>query len=660
MTYNMSVSRSFILAQRIFFVIFSLQFMKDAFFYWDGFSYYMRFRDFLPDLALAFILWSVAGSAVAWVFWVLTYLLPRSIPAITRRIRFEHILVWLVLGVAFYFLAFIKKTFINLPVSDLIGVNRTIVVSAVVMILLAVIWFLRRSGRISFEKILSGLDSRITPVIWLFAVCFIIAIPASAMKKTPTGLPSPKSSNVSADDQNRDRPNIILVTMDALAAKDMQLYGYERPTTPFLSEWAREAFVFNRAYSSSNWTTPGAMSIMTGQRPWTHGIWYDAQFHPRVMDQHSLPSVLKDHGYSTYAFVQNEHAHPETLGIEGAFVKCDRPYAFGTKKGLLVDMVTHFPPKRQIALEWIFRHPVFVPFYFLQPDTKVTSYPAGLVFDRFIDHISQSGREPFFAWLHINPPHDPYLPPGQYAGAFGEAGKFNTERTQKRNFDFHQQYAPEKQADVDILRRRYDEFILYCDEQFRLFLSRLSRTVDLSRTVIILSSDHGESFSHGFLAHNGAFLYDPLVHIPLVIKLPGEKDGKTFDVPVEQTDITSTIFELAGIPPPQWTEGASLLPMITGKTLEHHPVFSMQLQENRAIGGYPITKGSIAVWKNDHKLIYYLGKDARMPELYDLKTDPDETRNIFPADNRTAQQLVDMISENLSRANKRITSLAPQ
>lgn len=113
---------------------------------------------------------------------------------------------------------------------------------------------------------------------------------------------------------------------------------------------------------------------------------------------------------------------------------------------------------------------------------------------------------------------------------------------------------------MDILRKRYDEFILYSDRQFEMFLSRLAQTFDLSNTLIILTSDHGESFSHGFLGHDGPHLYEPLVRIPLIIKMPGNANGKSIDMRVEQIDIAPTILDLIGIQVPEWMEGRSLLP----------------------------------------------------------------------------------------------------
>lgn len=108
---------------------------------------------------------------------------------------------------------------------------------------------------------------------------------------------------------------------------------------------------------------------------------------------------------------------------------------------------------------------------------------------------------------------------------FGDAEEFNSDIKQYRS-GILGEYPPEKQADVDILRKRYDEFILYADQQFKDFLSRLEKTVDMSNTIIILSADHGESFSDGYQGHAGPYLYEQLIRIPLIMKIPGRANVK--------------------------------------------------------------------------------------------------------------------------------------
>ncbi len=585
--------RLFFVTLRITFVLFSLRFIRDAFYKWDGFSYHMSFRDFLPHLSLSFILWSVNSVAVAFFFWVVICL---SYRILQRYSKFARL----------------------------------------------------------YEKILNRLNSLIAPLIWLFILFLIVAFPLSFSKMIEKRAQDPSDIQFTGAS---DRPNIILLIMDALSAEDMQLYGYHRPTTPFISKWAESAIVFNRAYSSSNWTTPSTMSIMTGQRPWTHKVWYIAESNPVTFYKDNLPMVLKNYGYKVYAFVQNNLAHPRTLGISSAFDIEDDAYTFWTHHSWFVRWYAKFFTTRNIVAKWIFsENPVVkaLNIRFLRHPIYASVIRSETVYERFFETISENPEQPFFAWIHVYPPHDLYLPPKPYMGMFGDEGKFDTLEEQVDSNLLHKDYQPQRQREIDILRKRYDEFILYSDYAFKNFWSRLIKTIDMSNTIVILTSDHGESFSHGFLGHNYFKLYEPLVHIPLIIKAPLLSKSNRIDMPVDQIDIAPTILDLADIPVPEWMEGRSLTPLLEAKELKPEPVFSMQLIKNHTIGNKPITRGSFAVLEGDHKLIYYLKE--RKVLLFNLRTDPDEARDISEKRPDIVHGLLKMVENELSRANSRILS----
>jgi arylsulfatase A-like enzyme len=206
---------------------------------------------------------------------------------------------------------------------------------------------------------------------------------------------------------------------------------------------------------------------------------------------------------------------------------------------------------------------------------------------------------------------------------------------------------------VDVLRDRYDEFIRYCDKQFEYFISELAKRDVLKNTIIILSSDHGESFEHGYIEHGGLHLYEQVTHLPLIIKEPDQTKGRVINDLVEQIDIPATILDMAGVTVPSWMEGRSLVPLMKGESLPQRPIFSMAF-ENNPSRGQRIEKGTIAIWKGNYKLIHYLDKNKTL--LYNLKEDPKERRNLFDHKPEIAQRLLSLIMENLKRANKKIIS----
>jgi arylsulfatase A-like enzyme len=239
---------------------------------------------------------------------------------------------------------------------------------------------------------------------------------------------------------------------------------------------------------------------------------------------------------------------------------------------------------------------------------------------------------------------------------FDQSGELRTLESQSEGKSEIQEYVrhnnrfPDK---VEIFRARYDEFIRYSDKSFQYFISQLEERNLLDETVIIFSSDHGEIFKHNSLLH-GSTLYEPETNIPLIIKEPGGTEGQLIQDVVSQKDIPATILDLAGIPLPQWMEGRSLLPFMRGDNLPSRPVFSMNLEKNY-LPPSPISKGVIAVWEGDYKLIYYLDKDKSL--LFNLKEDPDEMNNLFDKEPEVGKRLLGLIKESLKKANERIISL---
>ncbi|MDO8281286.1 MAG: sulfatase [Thermodesulfovibrionia bacterium] len=626
----------------------------------------MRFADFLPDLSLAFFLWTVLGLILSVILWSVIFIFYRIIPKSIFHISLDQVTVFFV---CILLLIFVKQVLLGtFSLSYYTGLNHYSLLAIGFILTILTFWISRKYIINNAQKALDGLNTHITPLVWSFALLFVLSIPLSILRTEPSDIVNENGINVhsvsdkesSYSDSNKmKRPNILFIVLDALTARDMSLYGYDRPTTPFISKWADDAIVFNRIYASSNWTSPTVMSMMTGQRLWTHGVWYAANRHASRNYESNLPRVLKDYGYDVYAFVQNRYAHPETLGIKEAFSKRENYHTYWLTSGWWFDDIAKLFVNRNIVMEWIFETNAYAEFInSFRPPNDSTLVPPENVYNYFLEFISKANQEgtsakvnkPFFAWLHIYPPHEPYLPPPPYFGRFGDADRFSNDMELKESGIVETEYKTEMQAQVDILRKRYDEFIMYSDNQFEIFMTRLAGAIDLSNTIIILLSDHGESFNHGYQGHSGSNLYESMVHVPLIIKLPFNTEGKVSSMPAEQIDITPTILDLIDIPVPEWMEGRSLFPFIKGIPMKPKPVLSMQFIENRALGE-PITKGTIAVWEGDYKLIHYLEEDKSL--LFNLKSDPDEILNIIKDQPEIAEELLVFIKENLSQANKK-------
>jgi arylsulfatase A-like enzyme len=523
--------------------------------------------------------------------------------------------------------------------------------SCVILIAVFITWLLRNKVE-RIYKWINIIQDKITPLVWIFGIFLIISVPLVTYH---TWIKQTNSQGIQRTIQNsalnNNRPNIVLVTFDALTAENMSVYGYDRETTPFISKWAKNSSVFTMAEAESNYTTPTAASLMSGKRLWTHQTYHPKGAKPVRIDIESLPLILKNNGYFNMAFVANSYASVENLGVDVSFdvtfsiveFHLSSPQATLLGSELIEKHFYQLFSNKIRLYDWILKEDFI--FYktlkYFSTDYSFTRVPPNKAFNRFIEMLDHNSPEPYFAWIHVLPPHSPYLPPKHFQGMFNSSNELRTWKSQKQLG---------KSTLINILKARYDEFIRYCDKEFENFITELEKRNLLDNLVIILSSDHGETFEHGYGGHGGPHLYEQLTHIPLIIKQPGQTQGKIINDVVEQVDIPATILDLIGTSVPSWMEGQSLMPIIRGETsLQKYPL-SMALEGNHS--HHPIDKGTIAVWEGDYKLIHYLQKGESL--LFNIKRDPKEEENLADEEPEISQRLLSIIKKNLNRANSRI------
>jgi len=205
--------------------------------------------------------------------------------------------------------------------------------------------------------------------------------------------------------------------------------------------------------------------------------------------------------------------------------------------------------------------------------------------ERLARWVEVHSDEPFFAFLHLFEPHTPYAPPPKYAG----------------------------------LASAYDGEVAYADAIVGTFLGRLEALGVLERSIIVVTSDHGESLGeHGESAH-GFFLYRAAVHVPLIIRLPGRAGaGRLAEAPVGLVDVAATLLDLAGLPTDD-LDGVSLRRALAGEPTERRPVYSETLYPRYHFGWSEL----YAATDGEHRYIR-----APRPELYSRRDDPAEENNL--------------------------------
>jgi len=285
---------------RLIFVSFFLYLLADVFFRWDGFRHFASFSEFLPSVALISILWFIVAALTA----VLTLILIKTIELISsalgKEVKAEHQLIFGCLLVLMLVLVWYGKRM-------LIGAGLTVqikivILSCVTIAAIFLTWVVRNKY--------SLIQEMITPLVMLFGIIVIVSSPIvtyHTLIKKPWISELPQTLQLAVED--RSRPNILLVTFDAMTTLDMSTYGYYRNTTPFITEWAKTATLFNRAYSASTTTQTTTATLMTGKRLWTHLRF--SKVHGNIVARSQVENLaleLKKNGYYTMAVATNGNA----------------------------------------------------------------------------------------------------------------------------------------------------------------------------------------------------------------------------------------------------------------------------------------------------------------------------------------------------------------
>jgi arylsulfatase A-like enzyme len=368
------------------------------------------------------------------------------------------------------------------------------------------------------------------------------------------------------------RPDVVLIVIDTLRADHLGSYGYARDTTPHIDALAADATRYTRAFSHAPWTTPAVAALMTSRIPSTLGI---TNVQSRLPDEAVLlPELLRDAGYRTAAFVSHSFVSAK-WGFAQGFETFDESNVKG-------HLATTSPDVSDLGIAWLREH---------------------------------LGEKPVFLLLHYFDPHFGYLE--QEGFAFGGRDPSYAGRVRSGSVPgLLTQTDPQLTSeDVDELIRLYDSEIALTDQMVGRVLDALRAAGRYESSIIVLTGDHGEEFlDHGALDHTKT-LYNELVHVPLLMKLPGQP-AATVETPVAHIDVLPTLIDWLDLDRPAAAQGRSLL---TAEADEPQPLL-LETQRLRRLRG---------VVHGDEKLIIDL--DTGRAQLFDLREDPDEQRDLARA-----------------------------
>lgn len=393
----------------------------------------------------------------------------------------------------------------------------------------------------------------------------------------------------------RNGVNVVLITLDALRTGHLGCYGYNRQTSPNIDEFAKSATRFTQAIVQCPSTKGSVTSILSGQLVAEHGMREHYQVLPEEVVL--LPQMLRRRGYDTAGFVWSQFLTP-AMGYAHRFDCYDAfvPVPYSRLCGLrMLDALGLWPAHAQYA-------------------------SADRVTRRALDWL-ETARQPFFLYLHYKEPHYPYQAPESYQrwSAPGQTplSPFIVFQRIAANPDYV--HSPEFKQEWRHITDAYDACIRYGDHKVGEVLSALKAMGLYQEALIILSADHGEEFlEHGIGMHRW-FLYDEVIKVPLLVKLPKSfaQAQPLVSALVRSVDIAPTILEVCELETPGMA-GRSFLGLTLGQS-EQRPRLSFSESWDGS---------KVAVRSAGYKYIW----QSTGAELYDLKNDPGERENIISKD----------------------------
>ena len=410
--------------------------------------------------------------------------------------------------------------------------------------------------------------------------------PSVGAKSAPSII---RTTGVKPQDMGQ-RPNIIYLMIDTLRADYLSCYGYAGPISPRIDALAAEGIRFARQTTQGSWTKSCVASQLASLYPSSHRAQYKADRLPDSVT--TLPEVLARHGFATAGFAANVNVAPLFNFQQGfhSYEFLSPSPLFGASEA--ASQLAIYQGLRLLNERFVSSAKNVYNFY----------YPAEAINERAFDWMSRHLDQRFFLFLHYMDPHDPYFE-HPYNG-YGIARVSTPDP------------APEM---ADEIKRLYVAEVSYLDRQLGELFDWLKKQGLYDNTMIVLTSDHGEEFhEHGGWWH-GYTLYEEVINVPLMIKLPGGRSAGVVDAGSSQAiDIAPTILSALGLPRPAEMQGVDLL----NPAERIDTAFAEEGLEGNIMR---------AVRQADWKYIETQeGNPGGMPtqQLFDLSADPGEQRNL--------------------------------
>jgi len=389
--------------------------------------------------------------------------------------------------------------------------------------------------------------------------------------------------------------NIIIIAVDTLRADHLGCYGYTRNTSPNIDQFAEDGVKFTRCFTPSPLTTPAFASMLSSLPPYKHGAKRNGM---SVFDRVKiLPQYLRRHGYYSGAFISNWTLKKDLTQLNRGFDTYTE--VFNKRRWFgMVSAEGDAKKINEVALRWIYNN----------------------------------SKRKFFIWIHYTDPHDPYV----YHKEFDNGYKEVIPEAYPEGSDFKK-------------IRKYDTEIGYTDQYIGKLIKRIKELNLYDDSLIIFMADHGESFGeHDYYGH-GRRLYNSGLHVPLIVKLPGNiNDHTVIERNVSILDIAPTILTQLEIPVPEDMVGDNLFnPKIDERVL-YFETYKGAVHQNRGkkfhLKVEPVRYGLL---RDNMKMIYDNGFES-----YNIQKDWFESTNVYKNPNGELVVLSDLLNEFIAKVKE--------
>jgi len=462
-------------------------------------------------------------------------------------------------------------------------------------------------------------------LLLLVSVPVAIAGPVSRIEQQPLVRFHPTKKQTTTDSTP-----VVLIVVDTLRADHVSAYGYNRKTTPNIDRLARDSVLYRHTISTSPTTLPSHASLFTGLLPSEHGAHFVRRHQqglnrdtsdrvPHMMPASPLPhsattlaEVLSNQGYSCGAIVGNCAYLWRGFQLDQGF------HYYDDARGVYIPMQPVFDIRNIPVLGNKLEHK-FLPYR-----------DASDVTERTIQWLEHNAEFPFLLFVNYMDAHAPYASPPGFRGMFARDSEDALMPTGEVNFAVMKGEEHFPSGMHDFLVDGYDEELRYLDSELGLLMDWLKQKGLYDSALIVITSDHGESFGeHLFLGHTNC-LYEHETWVPLIIKYPRSKEaGKMVGDTASLAEVPNIILRSLRIAPL--------------RSMAPRPISELFVNEDRVVQyGLRFDRSLRGVYKDRMK---YIISSVGNVEAYDLERDPTESDNLFTGQDSSLKGIADEFGE---------------